>query len=86
MKGKSGKGCAYKKGGAVMHKAAKEEMKSENSGTKSAKKVGGEGAKKRLDKFKRGGSVKPASPLSGAMPSGLPAGGKGMSKPDSSND
>lgn len=81
MKGKTGKDCAYKKGGAVDSKPEKEEGKTEKGGMKKAAKVGGEKAKKRLDKFKRGGAVTPKSPLSGAMPGNANNEGHGIKNP-----
>lgn len=65
-----------KKGGAV--KAMRhEEAGTMGGGSKMPRKVHGVSAKARLDKKARGGKVAtPSSPLSGAEPKGLPAGGK----------
>ena len=90
----SSKGC-YKKGGAVKKKDT-EEVEKEIEGEAEHKKHGGKvhkahghKAKERGDKKPRlatGGKVStPKSPLTGAMPSGLPGGGKGF-KMDKEND
>ena len=92
MKGKSG---CMKKGGAVKTKdteGVEKEIEGEAEHKKSGGKVhkaSGHKGKERGDKkprLARGGKVAtPGSPLTGAMPSGLPGGGKGFKK-DKEND
>jgi len=93
MKGKSG---CYKKGGAIAggdKRTGGDDKEDKIAKLKTGGKVHkaeGHKAKERSDKrprLKTGGKVStPKSPLTGAMPSGLPGGGKGENKPDKSND
>ena len=87
-----GKGC-YKKGGGVKHlvehhgsKNVEHHHYKKGGKVKKAHKMEGHKASMRMDKKARGGRMTPSSPLSGAAPKGLPAGGSATTKPDSSND
>lgn len=82
MKGKMKKGfaksSASEKGGAGSDLVVEK---------KKSIKVSGGSAAKRLDKRARGGKIStPSSPTSGAMPGGLPGGGKMQTKPDKENN
>lgn len=98
MKGKAG---CFKKGGGVKNRAMEADVEHEAEEKKKGGAVKrasggrishmheahGKKAKHRVDKKARGGKVgTPGSPLSGAMASGLPGGGKGEKTPDKSND
>lgn len=87
----SSKGC-YKKGGGIKdskaEKADKKEDKEDNkfSTGGAARKAHGVSPKARLDKKSRGKKATPGSPLSGAMPSGLPGGGKAQTSGGKENN
>ena len=82
-----------KRGGAAKDRAIEKDVEHEaerKSGGGKVHKAHGHKTKERSDKrtrLKTGGKVAtPKSPLTGAMPQGLPGGGKGENKPDKSND